>query len=115
METTASEFTPNTPKPQTIINGKRITNPVEILEAEKKTSITIFSQMTPLDKKIFTRLYNIPTISKVSKEICDADITLQEIEDAVKTSAQNKAPGPDGLPDEFYQYFWSEISDTNLS
>ena len=32
----------------------------------------------------YTNAYDIPRISDASKEICDADITLQEIEDAVK-------------------------------
>ena len=58
----------------------------------------------------YTNSYDIPRISDTSKEICDADITLQEIEDSVKGLANNKAPGPDGLPGEFYQMFWNDIS-----
>ena len=65
----------------------------------------------------YTNAYNIPCISEASKEICDADITLQEIEDDVKGLANNKAPGLDGLPDEFYQCFalMSLNCDKNLS
>lgn len=33
-----------------------------------------------------------------------------EIEAAVKSLAQNKASGPDGLPNEFAQVFWEEVS-----
>ena len=40
---------------------------------------------------------DIPHISETSKEISNADITLQEIEDVVKGLANNKAPGLDDL------------------
>ena len=58
----------------------------------------------------YTNAYDIPCISEASQEIFDADVTLREIEDVVKGLANNKAPGPDGLPSEFYQIFWTDIS-----
>ena len=99
------------------IHGKRISNPAEILKAQKDFYYKLFSvdnlehQKSVSDCMNYINAYSIPCISKTSKEICDADITMQEIEDAVKGLANNKAPGPDGLPGEFYQVFWTDISD----
>ena len=98
------------------IHGQRISNPAEILKAQKEFYHKLFSvdyldhNKSLLDCMNYTNAYDIPRISDASKEICDADITLQEIEDAVKGLANNKAPGPDGLPGEFYQMFWNDIS-----
>ena len=39
----------------------------------------------------------------------DQDITLPEIDNAVKGFLNNKSPGSDGLTAEFYKYFWGEI------
>ena len=98
------------------IHGQCISNPAEILKAQKEFYHKLFSvdyldhNKSLLDRMNYTNAYDIPRISDASKEICDADITLQEIEDAVKGLANNKAPGPDGLPGEFYQMFWNDIS-----
>ena len=59
----------------------------------------------------YTNVYDISHISEASKEIYVANITLQEIEDAVKGLANNKAPGPYGLPGGFYQMFGTDISE----
>ena len=36
-------------------------------------------------------------------ECCDSDLSFDEITKAVKSLANNKTPGPDGLPIEFYK------------
>jgi hypothetical protein len=41
---------------------------------------------------------------------CDKTLTLDELLLAVKSMKRNKAPGPDGLPVEFYLTFWDYIS-----
>ncbi|KAK1299252.1 hypothetical protein QJS10_CPB14g01124 [Acorus calamus] len=40
--------------------------------------------------------------------------SVEEIERVVKTLPKNKAPGPDGLPGEFYQKFWPIIREDAL-
>ena len=37
-------------------------------------------------------------------------ISLDELHKAVKDLASNKTPGLDGLPGEFYKFFWNDIS-----
>ena len=40
------------------------------------------------------------------KKICDADITIEECGKALQKLSNNKSPGCDGLPTEFYKFFW---------
>lgn len=49
---------------------------------------------------------NIPSIDSVFKELCDSDLTLQELDAAIKQSKPGKSPGPDGLTTDFYNFFW---------
>ena len=52
---------------------------------------------------------NIPKLSGDNREYCDSDLSFDEVTKAVKSLANNKTPGPDGLPTEFYKVFWSYI------
>ena len=52
---------------------------------------------------------DIQGISNDDKIILDDDITVDEIADAVKNLSNNKSPGSDGFPIEFYKFFWSKI------
>ena len=59
-------------------------------------------------------------ISRVKKNIspknrrdCNQEITVAEIEKAIKSFENNKSPGNDGLPVEFYKTF-NEILKTDL-
>ena len=63
------------------------------------------------DMKLMTYLNNIqiPQISGQMKEYCDMRINIEEIQKAVNDLANNKCPGPDGFPCEFYKVFWSDI------
>ena len=54
-------------------------------------------------------------LSKVEKnvndfnEVLEIDLTINELTKAVKSMQDNKAPGDDGLPKEFYTTFWEEL------
>lgn len=54
-----------------------------------------------------TALYS-PSLSVAD---LDAPFTMREVESAVRSLAKNKASGPDGIPNEFLQSYWTEIQD----
>ena len=47
-------------------------------------------------------LHDIPKLSEESSDLCEGEITLEECTRALKQMQNNKSPGPDGLPAEFY-------------
>ena len=59
-------------------------------------------------------------LSKVNKYVCeskgklDDKISLHELTKAVGSMQNNKAPGADGLPKEFYTTFWAELQEPLL-
>ena len=54
------------------------------------------------------------TISDDIKSDFDRDININEIKEAVKRMKNEKSPGIDGFPVEFYKIFWNEIKDMLL-
>ena len=48
----------------------------------------------------------------MDKRVLDSPISAQEIKIAVRQMAKNKCPGLDGLPIEFYQNFWEDLTPT---
>ena len=54
---------------------------------------------------------NCVKINENEKQLCDAPPTLIECEEAVRSMKNNKSPGQDGLPAEFYKTFWVELKD----
>ena len=50
-----------------------------------------------------------PKLTNDEKNKIDNIITEQEILKALKASPNNKSPGEDGLPSEFYKVFWNDI------
>ena len=54
------------------------------------------------------------TLDEHEQEICEGHITSEELLKALQEAKLNKAPGPDGIPVEFYQEFWLELKDDLL-
>jgi hypothetical protein len=54
---------------------------------------------------------DIPQVSSDDIEVLTAVFTEDEVKEAVMQMERNKAPGPDGLPAEFYQIFWDVIKE----
>ena len=52
-----------------------------------------------------------PKLNNVEKESCEGQLKLEECLQSLKIMANNKSPGSDGLPAEFYMYkfFWGDI------
>ena len=81
-----------------------------------------------LQKKIYENLYTIEKVSKsainellnkvsINKKIsnehfrlCEVEISLDEIIEAINSQQNNKSPGNDGLTAEFYKHFSNELA-----
>ncbi len=55
-----------------------------------------------------------PTVDESFKIVCDADISVEEVEKAVNCLSLDKSPGSDGLTSNFYWHFWKYIKDLVL-
>ena len=95
-----------------VVGGKRIFNPTEIQKTESKFYAKLYfvdsdSMLDNLDYDRHLTDINIPIIGIE----CDGEIRKEEICKAVQDLPNNKSPGPDGIPIEFYKKFWSSISE----
>ena len=52
---------------------------------------------------------DIPKLSKEDQTLCEGVISEQECTNALKQMANNKTPGLDGFPVEFYKLFWLDL------
>lgn len=48
---------------------------------------------------------SIPQLDQEFKELCEADIKIEELDKAIDKLTSGKYPGPDGLTSEFYKFF----------
>ena len=89
-------------------NNKIINDSSKILKEQASFYETLFSSKGSKIEE-HTRynhlLDNLPTISENTKLEIDAEITLEEVEESIKNSKNNKAPGPDGFSNEFFKVF----------
>ncbi len=45
----------------------------------------------------------------MQKQSCEGNISELEIKDAIKHMKNDKSPGTDGFPIEFYRFFWKDL------
>ena len=50
-----------------------------------------------------------PKLTAIDQITCEGMITEKECVDALKQMSNNKTPGLDGFPAEFYKFFWSDL------
>jgi hypothetical protein len=84
------------------------TCPVQINAAFKAYYSKLYtSEPPPIDSNMDEYLDNIdiPTVDIVTQLSLDRPITLREICESIKEMNNEKTPGPDGLPPEFYKKF----------
>lgn len=50
-----------------------------------------------------------PSLDARDKEVLNKEVEAEEIRHAVFQTGPDKAPGPDGFPPSFFQYFWHVV------
>ena len=108
-----------------IKDGKMLTKQTEVLDEVKNFYAKLYAKNTEQDscgrnratlfdgalkmRKQGEMLRKLSkTVSRQNRQICEKDITTDEIRKAILTFENNKSPGNDGLTGEFYKTF-SEI------
>lgn len=62
-------------------------------------------EVTNMEIQKFINNFSIPKLSTADKTLLDAEISEQEVLQAMKSLQNDKAPGPDGYPIEYFKKF----------
>ena len=62
-----------------------------------------------------SRIEDVPQLTAVENDILAAPFSEKEVFEAISQMKNNKAPGPDGFPAEFYKKCWHIIKGDILS
>ena len=101
-------------------DDRLITGQNDILNAQKSSYENLYTTCHPVSDE--TRDYDdfFPDDLKSNamldecRDLLERDIILDEIKSTIKSMKNNKSPGVDGLPVEFYKIFWNDIHDILL-
>ena len=90
-----------------------ISEPTQILKEEKTFFDKLYSEVENVDfNKHCNKLINnndIPQLTEAQKEFCEHNITEEELTKCIKLLKNGKTPGTNGLPCDFYKFFWLDI------
>ena len=98
--------------------GKEINTLSEISLTQKKFYENLFQKAMAKsisDIEMFLSDIHLPTISDENYNICEAEITGDNLLGALKSMPNHKTPGKDGLSKEFYETFWEDIEDVFIN
>jgi exonuclease III len=101
---------PSTTISQLEINEEVITEKKEVLNAVHTNFKQMFECKNPNKIEPTSILYqDLPTLSDCDKQYCEKPISEEELFESVKNAQINRAPGLDGIPIEFYKFFWKQL------
>ena len=100
------------------VSGVITTDPFKILDEQKRFYHDLYkSKSTVMDCNIgetFLSNLNIPKLSEEQKQSCEGEISLEEIKLILDSFQNNKSPGSDGIPIEFYKTCWNLIRSRHI-
>ena len=96
-------------------DGTIVSEPADILEEQYNFYFDLYQQRAndPMYLKDADNTFlntETPILSNLETEKCEGLLSISECLTAVKGMKNNKTPGTDGFPVEFYKFFWKEIS-----
>ena len=97
------------------IDDHDITNQQEILKEVESFYTRLFANSdhvltdTNIDTLLSPSLNNVTKLSEDDKMSIESPITLDEVAKTLYKMNNNKTPGNDGFPCEFYKMFWSKL------
>ena len=91
-----------------------IIEPKQILQEEKKFYSNLYTSVRTgpnadtdeLVMNFFAENDTIPKLSQHQRDSCEGELTGAELLATLKSTRNNKSPGSDGFPAEFYKVFW---------
>ena len=113
-------YTNNTIQELELDNGTILDKTTDILHEQKKFYEKLYSSKIlntntlhepEYEKEFFPQSHDIPKLSDKDKNKLQQPITQKEMLTALKGMQNDKSPGIDGLPTEFYKFFWKDIKD----
>ena len=99
-------------------NGVVVKDPLQILTCQVEYYKELYSETvnkTPEQIRHFISNADTPSLNEQEKEMCDKDITEQEVCDAIQSFKKAKTPGSDGLTVEFYEKFWTIVKNNFMN
>ena len=97
-----------------MINNVECTDPEQLSNEVHRFYKDLYSSSHSKEKAdaLFQSIkHHIPKISTDFKELCDAEIEMYELDNAIKKLSLGKTPGQDRLLSNFYKFFWNEIKE----
>ena len=88
-------------------------NPTDINSRFKKFYETLYQSdlnLNNTEAKNFLQKLNMPKLNAEKKKLLDTDIAVAEVCEAVNSLQNNKSPGPDGFPVEYYKVFLNKLA-----
>ena len=97
-------------------NGTLITDASSIINEQRKFYKNLYStkQGSSIDEELdLTEFLQVNTskLNAMEKQICENDLKIDEVANALKQLPNDKSPGRDGFTTKFYKYFWPDIKD----
>jgi exonuclease III len=96
------------------VNNKTIKDEKLILGEIKSYYEKLYGCNNTDKKKLHEVLENIPKLTESQKSLTKGIVTYDECLKALKSLANGKTPGQDGITTDFYKFFWIDISDIVL-
>ena len=102
------------------IDNKLVTDQNEILLAQRNFYKNLYSENLDVNSNIYKNALeeftfkDLPQLNEESKAECDKIITEKELHSCLKELKNEKTPGTDGFPSEFYKFFWLDIKELLL-
>ena len=106
-------FTEKTIKKLKVENGTNIYDQKLILKEIKSFYEKLFAQQNSQNKELNLRSaienYSLPQLNESDMEKLEGKLMLTEISEALLRMKNEKSPGIDGFPSEFYKTFWAKL------
>ena len=101
----------------TLADGSTVTDDQAISNAQSEFYKNLYSMPGNLDSSVeglnnfMTHANTLPKLSTEERDSLEGPLTKQECESVLRSIANNKSPGTDGFPVEFYKFFWQDIGE----
>lgn len=91
-------------------DGKEVCNTQNILDVVKSFYSDLYQERNISKDTISFFLAQLTTkLDDTARDLLEGDLTITELTRAMQSMQNNKTPGADGLPKEFYSTFWEQL------